>query len=97
MSVKLWNTSALGVYGFAWYGSDKRRCEAEWFRGLREPLFSFYSAELGKMTPFIPIRNPERFGYWPLSNQSHAKALADFKAFVTAFAEECEEEGEADD
>lgn len=93
MSVKLWNTSALGIYGFAWYGSNKRRCEVQWFDGLREPLFSFYSAQLGKMTPFIPIRNPERFGTWPLSS-THKQRLAEFKSLVLAFAEECERDSE---
>jgi hypothetical protein len=93
MSAKLWNESALGIYVLCWKGTNGRN-EVSWFEGLDAPMFSFHMAAQDRMTPPIQIRKPERFGHWPFRNGSHAKTFADFKAFVQAFADECEQSGE---
>jgi len=87
MSARLWNESALGIYQFCWNSkASGGRCEVAWYEGLGDPRFSFYSVTRGSMTPPIPIRNPERFGFKP------PRKLADFKAFVQRYADECEAE-----
>lgn len=88
--VKLWNESAMGIYVLCWKTAASKRCAVSWAVGLDTPMFEFYSTTRGSMTPPIPIRNPGRFGRWPFRTNSHKATMADFRAFVQRFADECE-------
>jgi hypothetical protein len=67
-----------------WQSRTSKRCAVSWCDGMTEPAFEFYSTTRGSMTPPIPIRNPDRFGFKP------PRKLADFRAFVQRFADACE-------
>lgn len=89
MTIRLVNESALGIYVFAWQTGGKR-CELTWYEGLDLPAFSFYVTDAGRMSPGVPVRNPERFAPWPLPAGSARKTMASFKVLATAFAEATE-------
>jgi hypothetical protein len=92
MAIKLVNESALGIYTFSWQAAGNKRCELSWYEGLALPAFSFHVSALGRMSPAVPVRDPERFAPWPLPAGNAKKTLAGFKAFATAFAEKAEEQ-----
>jgi hypothetical protein len=84
MVVKIVNESAMGTYVLAWQGSNGRN-RVVWYKDLPAPVFSFYVTSLGRMSPPIPARHPERFG-WTGDRGSHAKNMDALKAFVQALA-----------
>jgi hypothetical protein len=80
--IALRNESAMGIWLLSWTSpSTNGRCTVTWYEGCGDPLFSYYSRGLQRMTPGQPIVNPARFGWArPPAN------LAGFKAFVLAYA-----------
>jgi hypothetical protein len=85
MSVKLVNESALGIYVMSWQsGPARKRNAITWCEGMDTPALEFYVSGRGAMSPPVPIRNPQRFGWKP------RVTLATFKAFAQAFADEAE-------
>jgi hypothetical protein len=85
-ALKIWNESALGIYQFAWKSATGSRCELAWYEGLDAPRFSFWISGQQRMSPPVAVRNPERFGW------RTPRRVADFKVFVQAFADACEQE-----
>jgi hypothetical protein len=85
MSVRLVNESALGIYVMSWQsGPARKRNAITWCDGMAGPVLEFFVSGRGTMSPPVPIRNPERFGW-----QTPVR-LATFKAFAQRFADEAE-------
>lgn len=75
--VKMWTSSDLadlGYHGFAW-DSGTGRCEILWCAGAL-PSFSYWISGRGRMSDPHLIRDPDRFGWTPLSNHNHLYSFA---------------------
>jgi hypothetical protein len=86
MATRLRNESALGVYRLAWTSRTGARCELCWCEGLDAPWFSYWISAQARMSPPIPVINPQRFGWQP------PRRIADFIAFAQRFADACEQQ-----
>lgn len=83
-TVKLVNESALGVYVMSWQSPGRKRNAITWCEGMDNPALEFYISGRNRMSPPVPIRNPQRFGWkTPFS-------LKMFKEFCQKFADEAE-------